>query len=147
MPEVRERTAKPPTKPQKLSLKLFAERLAEKNAELLSGFVIGIENGELSLEIDSDDELAAADAWVQNEVDEWCDTEEPSRALHLRLVSAVFVWMLTDELYAEDIDAQEAEGKPVTPAETLEKAQKVARLSVEVIRTVQSIWGLLHGKA
>jgi hypothetical protein len=54
--------------------------------------------------------------------------------------------MLLDELYVEDIDAQESGGKE-TPADTLEKAQKVARLSLEIIRTVQSIWGLKHGKA
>jgi hypothetical protein len=146
MSRVRESSATPPTIPQKLTLKLFAERLAEKNAELLSGFVIGIDNGELSLEIDTEEELEAAEEWIQTEVDEWCDNEEPSKTLHLRLVSAVFVWMLLDELYVEDIDAQESGGKE-TPADTLEKAQKVARLSLEIIRTVQSIWGLKHGKA
>jgi hypothetical protein len=57
---------------------------------------------------------------------------------------AIMVWLILDELYVDDL--AEAETKP-TPEETAEKVQRVAKLSVEVIRTVQSIWGLLHGKA
>lgn len=134
MPKTRTGTTKP-AKAQELSLHVFAKRLAEKNAELLSGFVLGLENGELSLELED------AEAWIDAEIDEWCETEEPNRELHLRLISAVFVWMLLDELYAEEIDSADEKSKEDTAA----RVERMTKLSIEVIRTVQSIWGLLHG--
>jgi hypothetical protein len=136
MPKVRTDTAV--KAPQNLELELFVSRLAEKFAELLTAFIIGIEIGELSLE------LEGADDWLHSQIDEWCETEEPNRALHIRAMCAIMVWLILDELYVDDL--AEAETKP-TPEETAEKVQRVAKLSVEVIRTVQSIWGLLHGKA
>jgi hypothetical protein len=135
MPKVRAEAAA--KVPQNLELDVFVKRMSEKLSELLSAFVIGIESGELSLE------LEGADEWLHSEIDEWCETEEPNRALHLRAMSAIMVWMILDELYVDDIDGQETP----TPEDTAEKVQRVAKLSVEVIRTVQSIWGLLHGKA
>lgn len=127
-------TIKPP---QNLSLEVFVKRLGEKNSELLSAFILGIENGELSLELDN------ADEWLHGELDEWCETEEPNRELHLRAISAITVWLIMDELYVEEIDAQDTP----SPEITAEKVKRMAKLSVEAIRTVQAIWGLIHGKA
>jgi hypothetical protein len=126
-----------PKAPQNLTLEVFVKRLAEKQSELLSAFVLGIENGELSLELDN------AEEWLHGEIDEWCEVEEPNRALHLRAISAIMVWLMLDELYVDEIDAQD----PQAPENVAEKVERVAKLSVEAIRTVQSIWGLLHGKA
>ena len=136
MPKVR--TDSDIKQPQNLDLDVFVKRLSEKLSELLSAFVLGIENGELSLDLDN------ADEWLHAELDEWCEKEEPNRALHLRAMSAIMVWMLLDELYVEEVDGGET---APTPENVAEKVQRVAKLSVETIRTVQTIWGLLHGKA
>jgi hypothetical protein len=130
-----------PKEPQNLDFDVFTNRLAEKMSELLSAFVLGIENGELSLDLEN------AEEWLHAELDEWCETESPNRALHLRAIVAIMVWMIIDELYAEDIDGDDGQKIAPTPAEMAAKVQRVAKLSVEAIRTVQSIWGILHGKA
>jgi hypothetical protein len=121
--------------PQNLTLSEFTEKLGDKNGELLAGFLVGLENGELSLELDG------AENWLDSTIDEWCETEEPNRELHLRMISAIFVWMILDEVYAEEIQAGEAAAQ-----DPRERVVKVVKLSVEVIRTVQSIWGIVNGK-
>lgn len=131
--------AKEPVRSQNLTLSEFTDRLAKKNGELLAGFLYGLESGELSLELDG------AEEWLEATVDEWCEQEEPNRELHLRMISAVYVWLILDEVYAEDV----AEGEAVandTREDPRQRVIKAVKLSVEVIKTVQAIWGIVNGK-
>lgn len=133
MPKTRT-AAKEPVRSQNLTLSEFTDRLAQKNNELLQGFIYGLESGELSLELDG------AEEWLEATIDEWCETEEPNRELHLRMISAVFLWLILDECYAEEVASGEA------PANDHERVIKAVKLSVEVIKTVQHIWGIVNGK-
>jgi hypothetical protein len=134
MPKTRT-AAREPVASQNLTLSEFTDRLAQKNNELLQGFLYGLESGELSLELDN------AEDWLDATIDEWCETEEPNRELHLRMISAIYVWLILDEVYAEEV----AEGE--APANDQQaRVIKAVKLSVEVIKTVQHIWGIVNGK-
>jgi len=133
-----------------LSLDEFCNGLAEKNNELLEGFIYGIQNKELGLELEHGDEFMNAT------IDEWCQTEEPNRALHLRMISCIFIWMLLDELYSEEIEG-EFEPEPPIKVHVREEHgnqaaingminDKAMIITVEVLRTVRAIWGLNNGK-
>jgi hypothetical protein len=121
-----------------ITLQEFIDRLASKNKELLLAFVLGLQNGELTLD------LQEADAFIDAVIDEWCETEEPNRELHLRMISAVYLWMILDEIYAEDVTGESptVEG-PID--EVQRRVEKAAKVSVEVVRTVQAVWGIIHG--
>jgi hypothetical protein len=121
-----------------ISLQEFIDRLASKNKELLLAFVLGLKNGELSLD------LAEADAFIDSVIDEWCETEEPNRELHLRMISAVYLWMILDEIYAEDLTTAPAT-EDGSPDEVKRHIDKAAKVSLEVVRTVQAVWGIIHG--
>lgn len=136
MPKTRT-AAREPVASQNLTLSEFTDRLAQKNSELLRGFLYGLESGELSLELEN------AEDWLDATIDEWCETEEPNQELHLRMISAIYVWLILDEVYAEEV----AEGD-AAPAANDPQARviKAVKLSVEVIKTVQAIWGIVNGK-
>ncbi len=136
--------AKPRTKPAmpySLSLQDFSDRLAEKNGELLNGFLIGIQNGEVTVELEHGDEF------IHAIIDEWCETEEPNRELHLRMISAIYIWMMLDELNAEEIASSEA-SQPANNnlREVSQQVVKTINLSMEVINTVRGIWRIANGK-
>ena len=135
MPKTRTQ-AKQPVVSQSLTLSEFTDRLAQKNGELLQGFLYGLESAELQLELDG------AEEWLQATVDEWCETEEPVRELHLRMISAIYVWLILDEVYAEEV----AESEGPANDQTTERVVKAVKMSVEVINTVRQIWGIVHGK-
>lgn len=129
MPKVRTAAA--------ITLQEFIDRLASKNKELLLAFVLGLQNGELSLDLDE------ADAFIDSVIDEWCETQEPNRELHLRMISAVYLWMIMDEIHAEDLDQEE---ESISPADVATRnIEKAAKVSKEVVRTVQAVWGIIHG--
>ena len=128
-----------------LSLDEFCNKLSEKNNELLEGFIYGIQNKELGLELEHGDEFMNA------VIDEWCQTEEPNRALHLKMISCIFIWMLLDELYSEEIEGDFEEELPPIKVQGREAASvglndKAMIITVEVLRTVRAIWGLNNGK-
>jgi hypothetical protein len=128
MPKVRTAAA--------ITLQEFIDRLASKNKELLLAFVLGLQNGELQLDLDE------ADAFIDAVIDEWCETEEPNRELHLRMISAVYLWMILDEIHAEDL----SEDEPTSPGDVAARnIDKAAKVSKEVVRTVQAVWGIIHG--
>jgi hypothetical protein len=123
-----------------ISLQEFIDRLASKNKELLLAFVLGLRNGELSLDLEE------ADAFIDAVIDEWCETEEPNRELHLRMISAVYLWMILDEIYAEDLTTEPAGVAEEGPIDEVKRrVDKAAKVSVEVVRTVQAVWGIIHG--
>jgi hypothetical protein len=119
-----------PTKPT-LSLDQFCEGLADKNNQLLEGFLAGIRSGDIHLELEHN-----ADDYIDLIVNEWCDTEEPNRHLHLRMISALYIWMLLDELYAEEID-DIPQGSP----EADNSQHPGVVITIEVLKTVQAVWG------
>ena len=128
MPRVRKEKAKKPS----VSLDEFAKRLCTKNNELLEGMLIGIDRGELELEIDDGIEYA------ETIIEHWCDTQRPNRQQHLQMISALFVVMLAEELLTEDLDSDDEapspHGSPPRPG--------FPELTIEVLRTVRAIWGI-----
>ncbi len=129
MPRVRKE------KPRKntISLDDFTKRLCAKNNELLEGMLTGIQNGELELEIEDGIEYA------ENIIEDWCDTERPHRQQHLKMVSALFVVMLSEELLAENLD-DEHDRDPEPPSSNGRPG--IPELTIEVLRTVRAVWGI-----
>jgi len=129
MPRVRK------VKPRKntISLDEFSERLCGKNEELLAGMLLGIQSGELEVEIGDGFEYA------ESIVEDWCDTERPSRQQHLKMISALFIVMLSEEIFADDLDTKVVERKP---ANDDSKRVGIPELTIEVLRTVRAIWGI-----
>lgn len=137
MPKPRTAAAEP-NAPQVLTAQVFAKRLATKNAELLGAFVLGIESGELSID------LEGAEEWIESTIDDWCESEQPTHEQQLKMISVLMLDMLLDELDVEEISDKEEQGDAV--ADTAEQVRKAVKLSAEVIQTVRSIWGIVHGK-
>ncbi len=117
------RTRKKEVVRNSLSLDDFAKGLGKKNNELLEGMLVGLQNGELDIE--------------------------------LKMISALFVVMLSEELLSEDLD--DNDDAPVRGAKSRAANddhdghdrpgnKDFHELTIEVLRTVRAVWGMRDNK-
>ena len=117
----------PETRP--MTAAVFVREFAARQRQLLDALRDQIERGEVQLESG-----AKADRHVERVVSAWCEDAQPDTDAHLRMVGAVFLIALYDELYAADTQDEDTDEEP-------ERAT-AADVAVEVLRTIQSIWGI-----
>lgn len=124
-----------PTKP--MTAAVFVREFAARQKPLLEAMRDSIQRGEVHLEFG-----AKSDRHVERVITAWCDDDEPDIDQHMRMLGAVFLVALYDELYAADAPS---EGE-IFDADNSAPGYgaSAADVAVEVLRTIQSIWGI-HG--
>jgi len=130
-----------PQKPVELSLTDFASNLANKQAEFLDGFLLGLKNGELSLDLEH------APAFIESIVDKWCSTDSPTRALHLKMISAIYLWMVMESMDAEDLDdTADSESEEHSRVRSKDQVEDFIETASDVVDFVRNVWKVAHGK-
>jgi hypothetical protein len=128
-----------PQKPVELSLTDFATNLAKKQAEFLDGFLLGLKNGELSLDLEH------APAFIESIVDKWCSTDSPTRALHLQMISAIYLWMVMEAMDAEDLD-EDSESDETSRVRSKDQVEDFIETASDVVDFVRNVWKVANGK-
>lgn len=128
--------------PKKLTPQEFIQNLATKQNELLMSMVQCIQNGEFSLDVDDCDEV------VDSIVEVWCEQQEPDYGNHLKMLSAVFLWALLDQVEQINVTG-EPRGMSFDDSELdFDKVQyhPGVVITLEMLKTVRSIWGQGDGR-
>lgn len=105
----------------------FIREYAARQRPLLEALRDSIQRGEVQLESG-----AKSDRFVERVIGAWCEHDEPNTDVHLQMLGAVFLTALYDELYAVEEDEVVGDENGNATA---------ADVAVEVLRTIQAIWG------
>src|SRR5690349_5388197 len=115
----------------------FVREFARRQNELMQTMLTQISAGEIAVA-----DTPVTDQLIENTISQWCQLEEPSLNLHLKMLGAVFLWALLDEAYKREAGAASNDNDAPDGEESDEpRPATAADVAVEAMKTIRSIWG------
>ena len=137
MSRAKPKTPSPPRPPSAMPAATFVREFARRQNELMQTMLTQISAGEIAVA-----DTPVTDQLIENTISQWCQLEEPSLNLHLKMLGAVFLWALLDEAYKREAGAASNDNDAPDGEESDEpRPATAADVAVEAMKTIRSIWG------